>query len=206
MSEKFSQASQRSYRVFRDQHGRKWGADIEVKTQAPCGPLSPRFSAPLIPPQKYLKITDVAAAEITIDYDQWLADEDTARAEWQERLRQQAYRLYHDKAAEAIENPPAELLALVGRPPEPRERILAARDGKGKPGYDWLLGFSDERPKWADVLFPAERERDELSFMDEGAEFMEESPKPRRKGGRKAKAEDQAELVAAGEVHESWQG
>lgn len=205
MEQKFSQASQRSYRIFRDQHGRKWGADIETKTQAPCGPLSPRFSAPLIPPQKYLKVTDVAAAEITIDYDQWLADEDAARAEWQERLRQQAYHLYRDKAMDAIQDPPADLLARIGRSPEPRERILAARDGKGKPGHDWILGFSDERPKWADTLFPPEREIDELSFMDDAGFMEDDAPKAnRRKGGRKAK--EQPELVAAGEVHESWQG
>lgn len=170
----FSQASTRAYRIFRDQHGREWGADIETKTQAPCGPYSPRFKAPLMPPQKYIDLVDRAAGRVEIAYDRWLEDEDTARQEYTERLRQQAYHLYRDKAADALADPPPDLIARVGRPPEDRRRILAARAGD-----PWVLGLSQDRPKWADLVFPRENDDDELAFMREDTSFMEEDePEP----------------------------
>lgn len=149
-NDKFSQASVRSYAIFRDQHGRKWGADIEQKTGAPCGPLSARFSAPIMPPQKYLKVTDVAARELTIDYEAWLGDLETAHMEYDQRRTMIAVTMYNERAHDAIEKKDPALMQRVGPPPQFLEPIMAAVEGNG-----WILGFDGfEMPEEAKPFFP----------------------------------------------------
>lgn len=167
--DEFSQADLRTYRKFRDQHGRRWGADIENKTQAPCGPLALLAAPPLVcappvlPPSKYIRVSDTAGAELTIDYDRWLEDLDVAWEEFELFATEQATDLYKDQAADALEKMPPALARRIGRDrPLRREVVLAMRAGD-----PWVLGLSAARPKWADRFLPVEKPKDELSFLRE---------------------------------------
>lgn len=173
--DEWSQADLRTYRKFRDQHGRRWGADVENKTQAPCGPLAllavpPLVCAPpVMPPSKYIRVSDAAGAELRIDYARWLEDLDVAWEEFELFATEQATDLYKDQAAEALKNPPAALARRIGRDrPLRREVVLAMREGN-----DWVLGLSTERPNWADKVLPKAEAVDELAFLRE-----EEKPDP----------------------------
>lgn len=184
----FSQASVRSYRVFRDQHGRKWGADIEDRTGHPCGQLVPRdgwgTTAPLVPPQKYLVVTDTAAGEITIQYGRWIEDEERALREYNEEAYRVALDKFGDKADEAITEKHPGLLRVVGPPPLPVQRVKAARAGNR-----WVLGLPnpttgepEPKPQWAEEYFPvfvqpavAEFPNADEEFPDAGAD-AEDAP------------------------------
>lgn len=157
----WSQASRRSYRIYRDQHGRKWGADVENPTPTiggppmPCGPLSARFDAPWYPPEKYLVITDPVAGEITIDYERMIDDAERAELEYESRKRQTAVKMYGNKGHEAVKTNDRDLLEEVGMPPESAEIAYAARAGN-----PWLLGLLKpdgskyEMPEEAKPYFP----------------------------------------------------
>jgi hypothetical protein len=154
-TDKFSQATNRSYRVFRDQHGRKWGADIENKTQAPCGPYSARFQAPWCPDQKYILLTDPSSAEITIDYDRMEMDFEQAATDFEYKQLAEARRLYKDRALQAIQEKDEALEMVVGTAPMSADVVRAARAGN-----PWLLGLRKPdgspfpMPEEARVHFP----------------------------------------------------
>lgn len=157
----------RAYGKFSDQHGRKWGAVIEKKTQAPCSGLSLRTERPvlvrppIIPPQKYVRVSDITSREVKIRYNQWLEDVDQAWEEWNRFLYEQAFDLYKDAAADEVEKMPPALRYRVGKSrPIAREVVLACRAED-----PWVLGFTDERPDWADEFLPATDAVDELAFM-----------------------------------------
>lgn len=169
--EKFSQADQRSYRVFTDQHGRKWGADIEKKTQHPCGPMAPMFQAPMFPAQKFLKVTDAAAGLITIDYDAWILELQQAHLDYLAWAREEAFKMFGEMGTKALEDRHPGLMARVGEAPEPVERVKAA-----KAGNRWVLGIPmpdgspAPRPAKADLYFPPAKKKEEVDpLADEGS-------------------------------------
>lgn len=172
-----SQADERMFRKFRDQHGRQWGADCEKRTQHPCGPLSlrgfPVKHVKLKTPAKYFKITDTAAGEITIDYDRWEVELLTAHTEYDLHALEQATALYGDKGPQAIKDRDPALMRRIGTPPERVERVRAA-----KAGNRWVLGLpnpatgeAEAKPKWADVYFPAPVAVQLQSFPNADEEF-----------------------------------
>lgn len=145
------QRRKRAYAIYTDQHGRVWGAPIENKTGDPCGSLEPQFSAPLRPADKYITVNS-RRRQVVIRYADIIRDLVEAKAEWDHQLRDYARKNYGTKAHEAIANPPADLLDLVGPPPaEPREPWEAAMQGN-----KWVLGLSPSKPEWAREFFPDE--------------------------------------------------
>jgi hypothetical protein len=89
--------SQQDYRraaVLRDQHGRKWGTQVESETMEPCVAMTPfGWSAPmaaLVPPQKYLGTNGTEFGVIAIDYDRWIIDLSDAEREYRDHLLQTA--------------------------------------------------------------------------------------------------------------------
>lgn len=155
----FSQASMRDFRFFTDQHGREWGADCEKQTGEPCGPLSPKFRAPMLPPPKYVQITDVRRGRIHINYDLWIHEQRMGHEEYERFALMQANRMFGERGPDEVrklltprqgEMPDPALLHTVGEPPEAVERVLAAQAGNR-----WVLGLSEKKPSWAEKYFPA---------------------------------------------------
>lgn len=174
----------RRFQKLLDQHGREWGATIELKTGDPTGLIDPRFKAPLYPPPRFLKVDSRKEyGRVEIDYDGWIGMLRRAWEHYNTELLQAARAMYGDAAAQKVEErplPPA-LLAHVGPAPEFVEPVLAA-----KAGDPWILGLSNVRPKWADRFMPVKAKRsqasDELAFMR--AEAPQEVPETA--GGRVA--------------------
>lgn len=143
------QRRKRAYAIYTDQHGRAWGAVIENKTGDPAGPMEPQFSAPLRPMDKYITVNS-ARRQVVIRYADVIRDIEEANADWDLALREYARKNYGTKAPEAIANPPADLLDLVGpRPKERREPWEAAMQGN-----KWVLGLAPKKPEWAKEFFP----------------------------------------------------
>lgn len=133
----WSQANQRRYQEMTDDHGRKWGANIEIKTGDPTGLISPMFSAPLIPPQHYLRTVPKKPWAIKIDYEAWLTDtRDAHRAYMQRALQESAARQW------PVPEPgeySAALTSIIGTPPHPLEPIIAAMQGNA-----YVLGLTNK--------------------------------------------------------------
>lgn len=149
-----SQPDKRREARFRDQHGRVWGGTISIQTGRPIGPLSPvGWSAPLDPPQQYFKFSHLSD-EFRIDYRAWIADRESAKQDYEERILKYAQSLYGEQAGTMLKRRPAELMRQVGDPPAPTEPIVAAAAGN-----KWILGLSDNQPKWAEKYFPTEEQQ-----------------------------------------------
>lgn len=143
------QRMKRSYAIYTDQHGRVWGANIENKTGDPCGNLEPQFAAPVRPMDKYITVNS-RRRQVVIRYAEIIQDIVEAEQEWDSALRDHARKAYGMKAHEAIQNPPPDLLDIVGpRPKERREPWEAAMQGN-----KWVLGLSPNKPDWATEFFP----------------------------------------------------
>lgn len=135
---------------FTDQHGRKWSGIIEIKTGAPCSPLSPiGFNPPLKVPGKYMRFDPLEPSSVFIDYAAWIADLEQGKRLWDRKLVARAQTLYGEQAGKHIRKPPAELLQAVGELPPAVEPVQAAASGNR-----WILGLSHHKPEWAKKFFP----------------------------------------------------
>jgi hypothetical protein len=161
-----SQEDSRISTYLTDPHGRRWFATMEKETMAPTGVIQPCFEAPLIPAPKYLRPGGLQnPTRLDIDYDTAIADLEEKHREWNRRLRLAAQKMYGEKAGESIENPPPELMHVVGEPPEPTEPLEAAREGNR-----WVLGFSSAMPAWAKPFFER-KQRDAEEAAKRGQRF-----------------------------------
>jgi hypothetical protein len=154
-STQFSQASQRAYRIFLDQWGREYGADVEKATLHPCGPFHPRFRAPIMPPKMYMVITDTVRGGLVVDTHRWLTDVMQREQDWRERVREVAPKMFGARAVNAIANfdiseMDPELLNFVGPMPFPSAEVVRAI----RAGNEWVLGLSDRKPAAAAKFFP----------------------------------------------------
>ena len=145
------QSRKRSYAIYTDQHGRAWGAIIENITGDPCGPLEPQFHAPVQPLDKFVTINS-RQRQLHIRYADIILDIEDANNAWAASLREHALKMYGMQAGKAIADPPPELLELVGPAPKAHREIWEA----AMQGNKWILGFSAEKPAWAEEFFPNE--------------------------------------------------
>lgn len=154
------QAAMRSHMAHTDQHGREWDCTIDNRKEskfAPVTPPIPKFSAPfpgLVPPQHLVRPIIGKPGRLVIDYDAWLEDVRRARKAYTEQLRDYAHQRYQGQmVAVALENPPPDLLAMIGQPPPPLDFIRAMRAGN-----KWALGIRRAdgtpypMPPWAEPL------------------------------------------------------
>lgn len=175
--EKHPQVLDRKYRTAKDQHGRLWGGNISGKTAEPIESLKPYgWDAPYIPAPQYVRWIDddeQGTRRVEIDYQADLNDRLAALDQWTKEL----WRRGSEMAKDAFdpENPSPMVLARIG--PKPASPDIPKAVLNEVDGYEWLLGLSDERPAWADKLFPPAPAAD-LSMFGEAA-------KPKR--GRPAK-------------------
>lgn len=136
----FSQAKQRrSGTIFRDQHGRRYHAVVELKTGHPTGLIEPLFTAPLMPPQMYLSVGTNAERpyDLRIDYDRWIQDLRTAADDYITEARQLARKMYRDRynAADPLTE---EVVDIIGPRPQHVEPVIAAKQGNA-----YVLGLTD---------------------------------------------------------------
>jgi hypothetical protein len=120
-----------------DQHGRPWHAEIEKDSGYPTGPVRPRFRVPqkaLLPPQKYLVFNAENPARLTVNYDLWIKDLETANREWEENRILMGVSM-HGTAFDANGKTPIELLVLLGPKPMSAAPVLAMKQGN-----KWALG------------------------------------------------------------------
>ena len=147
---KADQSLERRYQRWKDQHGRRWGGNIEISTGHPVGQLEPQFTAPLLPPAKYVRFDDENHG-LVIEYDPWIADLTRAKREYVEKGRRYGFEKYgglFDPNKPFTE----EVLLHVGPPPLPVEPVLAAKQGNR-----WVLGMlgpNGEVPVMPDKLAP----------------------------------------------------
>lgn len=164
----FSQAKQRRGQMFRDQHGRRYFASIEISTGDPCGLIEPQFHAPLAVPHMYLERSpdEMRPYDLIVNYARWEADIQTERATWEKEGRQRAMKLHGD-AYDPTKPFSAQVLDIIGPPPQAIEPIIAARQGNS-----WVLGLSTKvdlrlasffEPEQLDADF---RARNEPDFRD----------------------------------------
>jgi hypothetical protein len=148
--------SQRKYRrgqMFRDQHGRTYHAEIEIKTMDPCGLVEPQYQAPLVVPSMYLErsIDPERPYDLVINYDRWEADINEAREIWLSEGHTQSRVIYGEKY-----NPDEpfslQVLSLIGPPPQHVEPVIAARQGNS-----WVLGLTQTPDPRLVKFFPAKR-------------------------------------------------
>ena len=142
----WSQAEQREFMTYTDQHGREWEAWGDVKAKLhPASPLLPRFNAPWLPSPHFARFGAKNPYLLTWDYDAMLADG---------MLAHEKYRQLTIDAASHFnvpnfdpENPAsttAQMKRDIGDPPLPIDPIRAAKAGNG-----FILGlrpFDPERP------------------------------------------------------------
>lgn len=166
MAQDKGQHTKRRGRKLPDQHGRMWEFQEDKACGAPVGPINARgWKDRLRTPQKY-KVYDEQNSQIRINWAQWETDLKAAHQAWGDVLRRTAISMYGQGASEAIKYPPPELLETVGEKPQPIELILAARRGN-----KFVLGLSDEMPKWAEPFFAPKVDPFAMTFPDADQEF-----------------------------------
>ena len=166
--EKHPQVLDRRYRTAKDQHGRPWGVNISGKTAEPVESLKPfGWTAPYLPAPQYVRWVDDdenGTRRVEIDYQRDLADRLAALQAWTSEM----WRAGRDLSKDAFdpEDPSPMVLAKVG--PKPASPDIPKAILQRVPGHEWLLGLTDERPAWADALFPPKPAED-LSMFGEAA-------------------------------------
>lgn len=80
-----------------DRHGRMWLVSIEIDSGHPTGQIQNCFSAPLIPPQRYLSVPDEEPRTVRIDYDRWIEELKVQRRDFDMQRAEQRRRLAPDE-------------------------------------------------------------------------------------------------------------
>lgn len=162
----WSQRKQRESVDFTDQHGREYHGNIETKTGGIVGELEPKFSAPLMPKPQYIERVARRPYDVFINYKRWKADIREARSDWEKDGRQLSRKMHGD-AYKPGASFSADILEIIGEPPEAIEPVLAAEQGN-----KWVLGLTKRvdlrlvdffEPE---LLDPSLRRRNEPDFSD----------------------------------------
>lgn len=163
------QETQRRYEFFRDKHGRIYGANVGIKTGDPvevlradgwAAPLNPDwYRRKLMPPVDDFEIVKMVPArerarrgyQVEINYTRWLQKWDDANQALQRKLHDIAQGMTRSSGnmVELINNPPPELLRLIGRGPLNIPRVFIEAMAAGNA---WALGLSDKVPAKAEAL------------------------------------------------------
>ena len=154
--EKHPQVESRKIRFFTDQHGRKWWANIQGKSEHPCETLKPKGWRPPVkgglPETLYFRfnVDPDNIQRVDIDYDRLIEPYRASFVEWARERDRQGRRLL--KSAYDPQQPSDEVLDVVGPLPFPWQYWVACKE-EDAVGHLWALGLSDERPEWADQFF-----------------------------------------------------
>jgi hypothetical protein len=164
----FSQAHQRRYLRLLDQHGRRWGVNIEIRNGAPTGPWDTFFWVPsrkLIPSAKYLKLNAERPNRVWIDYDAIIRDIRQEQKEYDTEIDRQMRKRYREGYnREKID---VDVLNAVGVRPGPVEIWVACKQGNR-----YALGLSTVVDERVQKFLPQVMEDQaiaELDFSDGGS-------------------------------------
>lgn len=131
-----TQAEQRRYALYKDQHGRTWGCLIDKRTGHPVDTFQPKFEAPWYPDHQYVTIlpdSDMRPNEVVLRYADAVVDLERAHERYQHALLTAGIEL-HGQAFDE-KTPTLAVMSRVGRPPKsPAPWRLA------EAGNTWLLG------------------------------------------------------------------
>lgn len=130
------QQQQRRYAIYKDQHGRVWGAVIDKRTGHPVDTMAPKFEAPWFPNAKYVQILPDSAFrpnDVVINYDEAVAELEKAHRDYQHAMMTTGIEL-HGQAFDETK-PTLAVLSRVGKPPKNPEPYRLAAEGNG-----FLLG------------------------------------------------------------------
>lgn len=155
MTEGVSQASFREYMEFTDQHGRTWGAPIEVRSRHACGPYEPQFELPhpiFMPPQRFINPHPSSYGRVVIDYEGWMSQVEELWADHSNFMIRLALEMYPDQDThKVLEDPPKALLHQLGGTPQIRKEVVMALMA----GDPWALGEDGaEEPARAQEYLP----------------------------------------------------
>ena len=171
-----SQWERRRNHEMVDQHGREWETTLDFIANGPCGPINPKFDAPLRVHTKYLRFQPNKASLLIIDYDQWITDVEIAWKDWDQRLYDDAILLFGTAGPKMYKERAPELLRHTGPHPEHVELIKAA-----KAGNKWVLGLKKPNgeaypmPEWAAQFIPKKEEiAEEFPDVDEYGDVEEQ--------------------------------
>jgi hypothetical protein len=180
LTDEKSQAKQRRFVRFTDQHGRKLGVNIELMTGAPTGHWT-YPDAPVSPPAHCLKISQDPddPFKVFIDYDRIIREAREAMEEY-ERAREKVLFDKPDMKEIAIEHE-------IGKRPHPVEPWIAAKQGD-----KWTLGLTNRvNVKVAGILEQYRQLRrravwEEVDFASEdNYAAIEEAVDPKATGGQR---------------------
>jgi hypothetical protein len=132
----WSQQKQRRGQMFRDQFGRSFFSETELKTGDQVGNYEPQFSSPLAIPKMYIERgkDPNRPYDIFINTERWKADIRAERREWEKEGRQRSMKLYGEKYR-ASDPFTAEVLEIIGPPPMAIEPVQALEQRNS-----WVLG------------------------------------------------------------------
>ncbi len=131
------QRARRVWRIFTDQHGRKFGAQAEMMTNQPIGEFQPQgFNPPWLPSMMYAKFQQDGDLEFRWDYTT-LAREwaDNAAAYYQDAIN---FAIEHNKPVPEPGGPVDRTIRItpIGPPPLSPALPIAAMQGDA-----WILGI-----------------------------------------------------------------
>lgn len=193
------QAKARKYQYFRDQHGRRYGAPVEIRTGDPCGPWEPQFVAPLAPNPDFMRIVkdEDGRSSIVIDYDGWIAEIQQRLVNWQREVRKAMIARHREKYTAEMRID-ADVYDLPTTGPEPSigprwipgtvKPLVAA-----KAGNKWTLGLSTVDDPRVSRFLAQDVDAEDEDFATDYSEFekaldLEEAVDPDATGGTKRRA------------------
>lgn len=166
-----------------DQHGRAWETTLDFISNAPCGPINPKFNSPLNIPQKYVKFQPDDTARLKIDYETWIADLEAGHKDWDQRLYDDAIMLFGAQGPRAYQERVPELTRHTGPSPLAVDLVKGARAGN-----KYMLGLTDKQPSWVLALMPkiveVVEEFPDVDDLDKYGDEEEEAD-PEATGGKK---------------------
>ncbi|HEX7123823.1 MAG TPA: hypothetical protein VF178_15710 [Gemmatimonadaceae bacterium] len=139
------QRARRAWRIYTDQHGRRFGAQAEMATNAPIGEFQPQgFNPPWLPTMRYAKFAQTGDLEFRWDYDAVAEDWSAQAASYYDEAIKLALQLPGDiRVPEVGGEVDRRIRAIAGPPPLSPAIPLAC-----KAGDPWILG----KPNAKDTL------------------------------------------------------
>ena len=135
------QRKQTTYRIFTDQHGRRFAAQSDIRNQQPKEELRPvnddpkhAFSPPWLPPMRFAKFTDDGSLTFRWDYGTMATELSGDTADYYQHATE--FALEHNKPEPELGGPVHRSIRLIlGKPPLSPAIPLACEQGD-----PWILG------------------------------------------------------------------
>jgi hypothetical protein len=200
------QAANRRHQVWEEVGtGREWESSVDIKdrSQAPASPVSPLFTAPVMPSPHYVEqAPGKRYGFVQVRYDTWLQDLEQAwkdRSETLDRIARAMAGRDDILYAKLVAEPTAAILGQLGPEPLNQKYVLACEAGdRWALGLDPWDGTPETMPRWARKLWPdgviekgrAARTDRRLDFLYEDEDDLPDAEpmRPRKnKGGRPRK-------------------